>query len=72
MEDVKSILDKVLKVLRRYLLSFLSYRDNTGRGNIYAPPPTSSAARVNAIPMDLTPQEIERLNNGANDHVLPY
>ena len=30
LEDVKLMLDKVLKVLRRYLMSFLSYRENTG------------------------------------------
>ena len=35
--------DKVLKVSRRYLVSFLSYRENTGGGNIYYP---TSAARV--------------------------
>ena len=29
--------DKVLKVLRRYLLSFSSYRENTGGGNINPP-----------------------------------
>ena len=35
---------KVLKVSRRYRVSFLSYRENTGGGdNIY---PTPSAARV--------------------------
>ena len=45
-EDVKLVTDKVLKVSRRYLLSFLSYRESRGGewGNIYPPPP--SAARV--------------------------
>ena len=30
--DVKLMLDKVLKVFRRYLLSFSSYRKKYGRG----------------------------------------
>ena len=54
LEDVKLMLDKVLKVSCRYLMSFLSYRENTGGGNIYPPPP--SAARVNW--KSLTPQKI--------------
>ena len=29
---------KVLKVSRRYMLSFLSYREKTGGGNISPPP----------------------------------
>ena len=39
LEDVKLMPNKVLKVSRRYLLSFLSYRENTGGGggNIYPP-----------------------------------
>ena len=41
--DVKLMLDKLLKILQRYLLLFLSYRENTGGGKIYPPP---SAARV--------------------------
>ena len=35
--EVKSLLDKVLKVLRQYLLLFLSYRENTGGGVIFPP-----------------------------------
>ena len=38
-EGVKLMPEKVLKVSRRYLLWFLSYRENTGGGNIYLPPP---------------------------------
>ena len=38
-EIVKLMPGKVLNVLRRYLLSLLSYRENTGGGNIYPPPP---------------------------------
>ena len=38
-EDVKLMPEKVLKVLRRYLLSFLSYRENTGALVKFTPPP---------------------------------
>ena len=43
-EDVKLMPDNVLKVLRRYLPSFMSYRDKSG-GAESAPPP--QAGRVN-------------------------
>ena len=36
--DVKLMLWKVLKVLRRYLLPFLSYRENPAGGDIRPPP----------------------------------
>ena len=39
--DVKLMLDKVLNVLRLYLLLFWRYPENTGGGNIYPPPPPS-------------------------------
>ena len=41
--EVKLMPDKVLQLLRRYLLSLLSYRENKGGGNINP----SSSARVN-------------------------
>ena len=37
--DVKLMLGKVLKVSRRYLLPFLSYRENPAGGGRYSPPP---------------------------------
>ena len=43
-EDVKLIPNKVLKLSRRYLMSFLSYRENTGGGKIY---PSPNGARIN-------------------------
>ena len=43
MEDFKVMLDKVLKVLRRYLPPLLNYRENPG-GAESAPP---QRARVN-------------------------
>ena len=47
LHDVKWMSDKLLKMSRRYLLLFLSYRENTeGEGVLFAPPPPP-AARVN-------------------------
>ena len=43
-EDVTLITEKVLKVLRRYLLPFLSHRENPAGGRIFPP---RSGARVN-------------------------
>ena len=40
---VKLMLGKVLKVLRRYLPSFLSYRENPAGGGRYSPPPQRGA-----------------------------
>ena len=37
--DVKLMLEKVMKVLRRYLLLFLSYRENPAGGQNLTPPP---------------------------------
>ena len=48
LEDVKSMPDKALKVSRRYLRLFLSYRENTGGGNIYPPPPQALRGLINA------------------------
>ena len=50
-EDVKLMLGKVLKVLRRYLLPYLSYRENPVGGGGYQPPP--SGARVDDQSRDL-------------------
>ena len=36
-KGIKLMPDTVLKVSRRYLLSFFSYRENTEGGNIYPP-----------------------------------
>ena len=37
--DVRLMPDKVMKVLRRYLLPFLSYRENTEGGGVIFPTP---------------------------------
>ena len=39
MADFKLMLGKVLKVSRRYMLPFLSYRENPAGGDIRLPPP---------------------------------
>ena len=45
--DVQLMMGKVLKVSRRYLPPFLSYRENpAGGGAEYAPSPATSGARV--------------------------
>ena len=45
--DVQLMMGKVLKVSRRYLPPFLSYRENpAGGGRICPPPPATSGARV--------------------------
>ena len=41
--------DKVLKFSRRHQLSFLSYQENTGGGNIYPPPPVGRGWRYTSI-----------------------
>ena len=50
-EDVKFMPNKVMKVSRRYLPLFLSYRENTGGVGVIFPP---SAARVKGCSMELT------------------
>ena len=46
--NVEFMTNRVMEVLRRYLLSFLSYRENTGEGVIFTPPP-HSAVRDKAL-----------------------
>ena len=43
MEDAKSMLDKLLKVSRRYLPPFLSFRENLA-GGAESPPPAKRGA----------------------------
>ena len=47
--DVKLLLGKVLKISRRYLRPFLSYRENPAVSAESAPPPLLSGTRVIAL-----------------------
>ena len=44
--DVTLMLWKVLKVLRRYLAPFLSYRENPAGGGEFLPPPSGTRTNV--------------------------
>ena len=51
--DAKLMPDNVLEVYRRYLLLFLSYRENTGEGGGNISPPSDARIKNNGTPLDI-------------------